>query len=235
MLDIAGVTAGYDGSTVLSDITVKVPSGSVTAIVGANGVGKTTLLRVASGLLRPRRGKVTLDGTDLTGRPAHSFFRAGICHVPEGRGIFRSLTVRENLVLQAPATTSPRDAIERVADAFPKLGQRLSQTAGTLSGGEQQMLALAHAYLSGSKVVLLDEVSMGLAPRVVDDIFAFLGLLSESGCSLVIVEQYVNRALALADFVYVIGRGEVTFAGEPSEVDIDRLVSDYLGTATPGA
>ena len=235
MLDIAGVTAGYDGSTVLSDITVKVPSGSVTAIVGANGVGKTTLLRVASGLLRPRRGKVTLDGTDLTGRPAHSFFRAGICHVPEGRGIFRSLTVRENLVLQAPATTSPRDAIERVAEAFPKLGQRLSQTAGTLSGGEQQMLALAHAYLSGSKVVLLDEVSMGLAPRVVDDIFAFLGLLSESGCSLVIVEQYVNRALALADFVYVMGRGEVTFAGEPSEVDTDRLVSDYLGTATPGA
>lgn len=234
MLDIAGVTAGYDGSTILSDITVKVPSGSVTAIVGANGVGKTTLLRVASGLLRPRRGNVTLDGTDLTGRPAHSFFRAGICHVPEGRGIFRSLTVRENLILQAPTTTPPRDAVERVAEAFPKLGQRLSQMAGTLSGGEQQMLALAHAYLSGSKVVLLDEVSMGLAPRVVDDIFAFLGLLAESGCSLVVVEQYVNRALALADFVYVMGRGEVTFAGEPSEVDTDRLMSDYLGTATPG-
>ena len=230
MLDLSGVTAGYGGSTVLRDVNVKVPSGSVTAIVGANGAGKTTLLRVASGLLRPANGDVVFDGRNLTGCPAHAFFRAGICHIPEGRGIFRSLTVRENLILQSPRGTRPGDAIDAVSQAFPKLAERLSQTAGTLSGGEQQMLALAHAYLSNSKVILLDEVSMGLAPRIVDDIFEFLRVLAGSGCALVIVEQYVNRALELADFVFVMGRGQVTFSGEPSEVDVDELLSDYLGT-----
>jgi branched-chain amino acid transport system ATP-binding protein len=232
MFELTDVSAGYSGSTVLRNVNLKVPTGNVVAIVGANGAGKTTLLRVASGLLRPQSGSVTIDGRDLSGRRPHVFFRAGVCHVPEGRGIFRSLSVRENIILQAPPGTSTDEAVERAGSAFPRLGERMSQLAGTLSGGEQQMLALAHAYVSQPKVVLLDEVSMGLAPRTVDDIFDFLKVLASQGAALVIVEQYVKRAVDLADFVYVLTRGRVSFAGEPSEVDVDDLLRDYLGSAS---
>jgi branched-chain amino acid transport system ATP-binding protein len=172
---------------------------------------------------------VQLDELDLTGRPSHVFFRAGICHVPEGRGIFRSLTVRENLILQAPPGTSAGDALDRAMSAFPRLGDRLSQQAGTLSGGEQQMLALSHAYVSRPSVVLLDEVSLGLAPRIVDEIFAFLKLLANEGVALLIVEQYVNRVLDIADFLFVLTRGTVSFAGEPAEVDTSEILTEYLG------
>ncbi len=229
MFELANLTAGYGDSVVLRDVSLQVPSGSVVALIGSNGAGKTTLLRVASGLLRPHSGSVTIDGRDLTGRPPHVFFRAGVCHVPEGRGIFRSLSVRENILLQALPGTSTSDALEKATAAFPRLGERMFQQAGTLSGGEQQMLALAHAYLSNPKVVLLDEVSMGLAPLIVDDIFAFLKLLASEGSALLIVEQYVNRVLEIADFLFVLTRGAVSFAGEPSEVDIADILSDYLG------
>ena len=153
---------------------------------------------------------------------------AGVCHVPEGRGIFPSLTVRENLILQSPHGKE-KESIDRAVSAFPRLGERLSQLAGTMSGGEQQMLALARTYVQSPKVALLDEVSMGLAPKIVDEIFEFLGLLRDQGSSLLLVEQYVTRALALADYVYLLHRGEISFAGEPSELEDSDVFAQYVG------
>jgi branched-chain amino acid transport system ATP-binding protein len=228
MFTLDGVTAGYGDTTVLRDVSLSVPSGSVVALIGSNGAGKTTLLRVASGLLRPMRGSVRFDDDHLTARSTHVFARAGVCHVPEGRGIFKSLTVRENILLQA-AGGSVAEALDRATTAFPRLGERLGQTAGTMSGGEQQMLALARAYVSRPKVVLLDEVSMGLAPKIVDEIFDFLHRLAAEGVALLIVEQYVVRALELADFVFILNRGSVSFAGQPAEIDVQDILNEYLG------
>ena len=234
MFELTNTTAGYGDSTVLRSVSLAVPAGSVVALIGSNGAGKTTLLRVASGLLRPSSGAVRFGGEDLTGQPPHVYSRAGICHVPEGRGIFKALSVRENIVLQA-AKSSTDEALERATSVFPILGKRLGQQAGTMSGGEQQMLALARAYVSRPKVVLLDEVSMGLAPRIVDEIFAFLRLLAEQGTALLIVEQYVVRALELADYLFILNRGEVSFAGQPSEIDVSDILADYLGSHAAAA
>jgi branched-chain amino acid transport system ATP-binding protein len=227
MLELDGICAGYGPHQVLRDVSVSVPDGKVVALLGANGAGKTTLLRVASGLLRPGEGRMVLDDSDVTHASAVELSRRGVCHVPEGRGIFRSLTVRENLVLQ----TRDRDRgdLERVIEAFPVLGARLRQVAGTMSGGEQQMLALSRAYLSNPRIVLLDEVSMGLAPSIVDAIFVFLEDLARRGAALLLVEQYVARALRLADLVYILNRGRVAFAGEPAELEDDDLFARYLG------
>jgi branched-chain amino acid transport system ATP-binding protein len=233
MFELQQITAGYGATTVLRDVTLTVPAGAVVALLGPNGAGKTTLLRVASGLLRPSSGRMLLDGTPLTGRGVDRLSRAGVCHVPEGRGVFPSLTVRENLRLQAPPGRET-EALERAGEIFPVLRSRLDQVAGTMSGGEQQMLALARTYVCGPRVVLLDEVSMGLAPRIVDQIFEFLGRLRDEGISMVLVEQYVTRALALADYVYLLQRGGVAFAGEPAELDGDELFRRYLG-GQPGA
>jgi branched-chain amino acid transport system ATP-binding protein len=228
MLELSGITAGYDGHTVLRGVDLVVPDRSVVALLGANGAGKTTLLRVASGLLAPSSGTLRLDGADATGWSTDRLARAGMCHVPEGRGIFPALTVADNLRIQAPRDVD-RAAIAQAADAFPRLGERLSQVAGTMSGGEQQMLALAHAYVSRPSVVLLDEVSMGLAPRIVDDIFVYLRQLAERGVALLLVEQYVSRALEMADYVYVLDKGRVSFVGEPSELGDDQILAAYLG------
>jgi branched-chain amino acid transport system ATP-binding protein len=228
MFELRGVTAGYGSTTVLRDVSIVVPPTSIVALLGANGAGKTTLLRVASGLIRPRAGSVALDGVALTGQDPHRYAKAGVCHIPEGRGIFRSLTVRDNIVLQA-GTGALDDAIERATGAFPILGTRLNQIAGTMSGGEQQMLALARAYVSCPRVVLLDEVSMGLAPRVVDDIFEFLRRLASEGTALLIVEQYVTKALQLAELVFLLSKGSVVFAGEPNELDSRDVFRSYLG------
>jgi branched-chain amino acid transport system ATP-binding protein len=226
-LDLQGISAGYGGTTVLRDLSLTVPGGSVVALIGPNGAGKTTLLRVASGLLAPSRGRVEVDGRDLTGSPPDELLRAGVCHVPEGRGIFRTLTVRENLELFAPP--GARAALESVVDDFPRLGQRFNQLAGTMSGGEQQMLALARAYLQRSPIVLLDEVSMGLAPKLVDEIFAFLRRLAASGSALLIVEQFVTTVLAMADYVYLLNRGRLAFVGDPDELAERDIVGAYLG------
>jgi branched-chain amino acid transport system ATP-binding protein len=228
MLRVDGVTAGYGPTTVLRDVSLVVPTGSVVALLGANGAGKTTLLRVASGLLRSVNGRVELDGDDVTNLEPHRLVERGVCHVPEGRGVFPRLTVRENLLLQA-SVGGLDDPIERAVAAFPRLGARLAQVAGTMSGGEQQMLALARAYIQSPKVVLLDEVSMGLAPKIVDEIFEFLRVLAETGSSLLLVEQYVARALDIADFVYVMKKGRVTFAGESGEIGSEAIFDDYIG------
>jgi branched-chain amino acid transport system ATP-binding protein len=228
MLLLDGIDAGYAGTPVLRDVTLAVPRASIVALLGANGAGKTTLLRVASGLLRPTGGRMVIDGVDATSRSPHQLVELGVCHVPEGRGIFPNLTVRENLILQSPAGKEA-ESIERAVSAFAKLGQRLSQLAGTMSGGEQQMLALARAYVQRPRFVLLDEVSMGLAPKVVDDIFDFLTVLAAEGASLLLVEQYVTRALAIADYVYLLNRGQVVFAGEPTELDAADVFKAYVG------
>jgi branched-chain amino acid transport system ATP-binding protein len=228
MLELNSVVAGYAGTTVLRGVDLVVPDGAVVALLGANGAGKTTLLRVASGLLHPTDGRLILDGADVTRCRPYELVRRGICHVPEGRGIFPSMTVRENLILQS-VKGEEEPALERAVSAFPRLGERLAQTAGTMSGGEQQMLALARTYVQHPKLVLLDEVSMGLAPKIVDEIFDFLGLLRAQGASLLLVEQYVTRALAIADYVYLLNRGEVSFAGEPGELEGEDVFSQYVG------
>ncbi|MDQ2650711.1 MAG: ABC transporter ATP-binding protein [Actinomycetota bacterium] len=230
MLVLDGISAGYAGSGVLRDVTLVVPDRSVVALLGANGAGKTTLLRVASGLLEPTAGRVLLDGEDVTSRPPHQRVSRGLCHVPEGRGVFPTLTVRANLLLQAP-NGAQSDTLDRAVAAFPRLGQRMTQLAGSMSGGEQQMLALARAYVQQPRVILLDEVSMGLAPIVVDEIFEFLALLASQGSSLLLVEQYVSRALEVADHAYLLTRGGITFAGEPAELDGDDLFAEYVGTS----
>ena len=228
MLELRGITAGYGAHTVLRDVDLVVPDHSVVALLGPNGAGKTTLLRVASGLLAPSAGRLLLDGEDATGWPSHRLAAAGVCHVPEGRGIFRALSVKENIRLQAnPALDL--DPVPAVAEAFPRLGERLDQRAGTMSGGEQQMLALAHAYVAGSSTVLLDEVSMGLAPKIIDEIFDYLRRLAEQGAALLLVEQYVQRALELADFVYILNKGRVQFVGEADELGEEQILASYLG------
>jgi branched-chain amino acid transport system ATP-binding protein len=229
-LELAGISAGYAGTAVLRDVTVTVPAGSVVALLGPNGAGKTTLLRVASGVLAPQDGAVRLGGRDVTREPSHVRAGLGLCHVPEGRGIFPSLSVRQNIALRVPAPQET-DAVETAVAAFPALGRRLTQTAGTLSGGEQQMLALTAARVRNPSVVLLDEVSMGLAPQVIDEIFAFLTELAAGGAALLVVEQYVPRALALADYVYVLRQGQLAFVGEPGELTTDEVFAAYLGTA----
>jgi len=222
------VTARYGPLTALRDISVTVEDSSVVAIIGPNGAGKSTMLRVASGLMQPSKGRVALGSTDITDWPPERRASAGICHVPEGRGVFPGLTVRENLVLQASAATEGED-IDAALQAFPILGQRLKQIAGTLSGGQQQMLALARVVVSRAQFILLDEVSLGLAPIVVDQIYEFISQLAAAGRSLLLVEQYVNRALAVADYVYLLGNGAVRFHGKPAELDVEGVIESYLG------
>lgn len=229
LLELRNITAGYDTGVVLRDVSLVVPDDAVVALLGPNGAGKTTLLRVASGLLQPSSGQILLDGEDVTGQKPHGMAKRGVVHVPEGRGVFPSLTVNDNIQLQAKSNGF-RSALEIAAKVFPKLGQRSGQTAGTMSGGEQQMLALNYAYVSDPRVVLLDEVSMGLAPKIVEEIFGYLQDLARAGNSLLLVEQYVTRALALADYVYILDRGRVTFAGEAAEVDEETMMNAYLGS-----
>ncbi len=227
-LSLREVTAGYGSIDVLHDVTLDVPVGTVVALLGPNGAGKTTLLRYASGLLRGRSGSFQVRGDDVTGRVAHVVAKRGVCHIPEGRGIYPSLSVRENIALLSPSF-DPDHLVGVVLDAFPALRTRLSQVAGTLSGGEQQMLAMGRAYVGDPAVVLLDEVSMGLAPRIVGEIFASIKRLKDRRVSLLLVEQYVDRALDIADYVYVLSRGRVTAQGEAKTFSRERIMASYLG------
>jgi branched-chain amino acid transport system ATP-binding protein len=228
VLELRGVNGGYDRTKVLYDINLTVPKGSVVALLGANGAGKTTLLRIASGILRPTTGSVLVRDHDVTREAPHVRARRGLCHIPEGRAIFRALSVRDNLELAIPPW-SKQSGFDAAIDVFPALGKRLSQTAGSMSGGEQQMLALGRAFLADPAVVLADEVSMGLAPLVVNEIFESLKRLAQLGVSLLLVEQYVNRALDMADTVYLLRQGRVTFTGPASEVQESSLTNAYMG------
>ena len=229
MLELRNITAGYEGGTVLRDVTLTVPDQATVALLGPNGAGKTTLLRVASGLLKPYSGQILIDGVDVTGDPAYKISRKGIIHVPEGRGIFPSLTVTDNILLQCPAGEFKK-GFRTATSTFPRLEERARQIARTLSGGEQQMLALSHAYVSNPQVVLLDEVSMGLAPKIVEEIFEYLTDLGAAGVAQLLVEQYVGQALKMADYVYILDRGRISFAGEPGEISEETIMNSYLGS-----
>jgi branched-chain amino acid transport system ATP-binding protein len=230
MLELRGVSAGYGATdNVLHDVSLSVPDGSVVALLGANGSGKTTTLRIASRILNPRSGQIFMEGKDVTTIRPEGLARLGVCHVPEGRGIFPSLTVAENLLIFANKHTR-RTAIDDAVAAFPALAGLMNRPARSLSGGQQQMVGLSRAYICTAKVALLDEVSMGLAPLVVQEIFKFIPKLVEQGTSLLIVEQYVSEALRLADYAYVMKKGKVAFQGTPDDLRASSaLVETYLG------
>ena len=229
ILALEGVASGYGRLLAVTDVTLHVPPASVVALLGPNGAGKSTVLRTASGLIAARQGRVLLGGTEVTRLSPARRLALGLCHVPEGRSVFRTMTVRENLDLFRPRRGAPAVGDLDPLDIFPVLRSRASQVAGSLSGGEQQMLALARAYLSGARVVLLDEVSMGLAPKVVHEIFESIRALAATGVSLLIVEQYVRQALAMADQAYVVVQGRVVHHGPAAGLDEDRLAALYLG------
>ncbi|HEY1698218.1 MAG TPA: ABC transporter ATP-binding protein [Trebonia sp.] len=227
MLELHNIDGGYGGTTVLRDVSLSIPAGSVVALLGPNGAGKSTTMRMASGLLRPRSGRVVLDGGDVTAAGPSRRARSGICHIMEGRSIFPSLSVRENLLLQSPRGSSAAEVLERADQEFPQLTKRRKQLAGTLSGGEQQMLALMRAYLARPRVVLVDEASLGLAPVIVDHIFAFLERIATEGVSLLIVEQYANRVLSIASAVYLLSQGRIVYSGPAGELDEDQIFALY--------
>jgi branched-chain amino acid transport system ATP-binding protein len=228
-LSMKGITSGYGTTTIVRNIDLTIEAGSVTALLGPNGAGKSTLLKTMSGLIRPMSGSVMIDGQDVSSLAPNKRANLGLCHIPEGRGIFPSMTVKENLELQAkPGEQSI--AIEKGIAAFPILGERLMQRAGTMSGGQQQMLSMARAYTQNPRVILVDEGSLGLAPIVVDEIFSFLAGVAAAGAALLIVDQFVARALALATSAYVMTRGEIVFAGNSVELQQSDVFERYLGT-----
>ena len=232
-LSLAGVTAGYGQTTVLRDISLNVPRGSVAALLGPNGAGKTTLLRVAAGLISQSSGEISINGSTAASSAVRRA-KSGLCLVPEGRAVFPNLSVRDNIYLQVTGERR-KSAVDEVAALFPPLANRLNQRAGSMSGGQQQMLAMARCFLSGASVILLDELSMGLAPLVIDEIYQSVRLLADQGTALVIVEQYVDRALDICDELHVLARGELVFSGPPENLSRDELMTRYLGEPESGA
>jgi branched-chain amino acid transport system ATP-binding protein len=228
-LALEDITAGYGHATVLRGVSLQVPASSVVAVLGPNGAGKTTLLRVATGTLKPRHGRIVVGGEDVSRRPAHYIAKRGFRLVPEGRGIFPSLSVKENLLLASPKGDE-KAAIERAITHLPVLGSRLKRLAASLSGGEQQMLALGQAMAGEPTLLAVDEVSLGLSPVIVDRVYDILRGFVASGIAVILVEQYINRAIDFADSVYLLNRGSVAFHGPASEVEADKLFVQYLGS-----
>lgn len=229
-LQLTDIEAGYGHTTILRGVHMTVPAGAVTALLGPNGAGKSTLLKTVSGLVRPTSGSVRIFDDEVTTLAPFRRTRMGLCHVPEGRAIYPRLSVRENLVMQSEPGQEAR-AIELAAEAFPVLGERLNQQAGTLSGGEQRMLAMCRTYVRDQRLILVDEASLGLAPFLVDQIFEFLQrLVAEKDVALLIVDQFVDRALDMAETGYVMRRGEIAFAGTADELRDRDVFGEYLGT-----
>lgn len=238
MLKAINLRAGYGGDDAIRGISIEVIDGSCVALVGANGAGKSTLAKSLCGLLSPRGGKVFFDGKEITGLPASEVARRGLCLCPEGRGIFGPLTVEENLLLGAyPRLPSfgrfRKEAsgdIKRIYNMFPKLGERRSQQAGSLSGGEQQMLAIGRVLMARPRVMILDEPSMGLAPVVVKEVFAAIRSLRNSGISILLSEQFAKSALAVSDNAYIMERGKVVLEGASADLEKNPAVIEaYLG------
>ncbi len=221
------MSADYGPFHALFDVSLTVGVGEAVALLGPNGVGKTTVARVATGLVEPSAGTVHVDGTDLTGALTHRFARAGVVHAPEGRSVFATLTVEENLVLsfrQSRGRGAVRGALDQAFELFPVLASRRRQLAGTLSGGEQRMLSMARVLVETPKVLVADELSLGLAPIIVDEVYANLERLRASGTSLLIVEQHVGSALALCDRVVLLDHGSVSWEG-PAVDAAERVVT----------
>ncbi|MEK7269999.1 MAG: ABC transporter ATP-binding protein [Planctomycetota bacterium] len=232
-LDVRDLRASYDAVEAVHGITFRVEAGEIVALLGANGAGKSTTLMAISGVLPGAGGAVDFDGRSLSGLPAHAIVGRGISQVPEGRRIFARLTIRENLLLGAYLRRDEagiRDDLERVLDMFPRLRERLSQKGGTLSGGEQQMLAIARGLMARPKLLLLDEPSLGLAPILVQQIFDILRRIRDQGVSLLLVEQNARMALKLANRAYVLETGRISLSGIASELEgREEIRRAYLG------
>ena len=233
MLELRGITAGYGHFTALWEVSLRVDAGEAVAVVGPNGAGKTTLLRVVSGVIPPRSGALLFDGVALTGRPAHEIVAHGIAHVPEGRRLFPALTVADNLKMGAylpRARRAYQESLERVYTLFPILAERRSQRAGSLSGGEQQMLAIGRALMSRPKLILLDEPSMGLAPVMVLRVFDLIRRIREEGYTILVVEQNVRQVLKLVDRAYLLEVGRIKIEGRAAELaEQDFVRKAYVG------
>jgi len=233
LLEVAGLCAGYGDVPVLKGIDLSIPAGSITALIGANGAGKTTLLRAISGIIHAEAGTIRYDGIDIVGMPPHDIVRAGLVQVPEGRRLFPDMTVLENLLVgsSSPVARPKRDEnLAMVLDLFPKVRERSAQLAGTLSGGEQQMVAIARALMASPRLLLLDETSLGLAPIVVDEIFVAVRRLAAQGLTILVVEQNTALALEVADQGYVLEQGQFAIQGAASSLMTDpRVKQAYLG------
>jgi branched-chain amino acid transport system ATP-binding protein len=233
MLEVRHVTAGYGAFTALWDVSLAVAAGEAVAVVGPNGAGKTTLMRVISGLVPSRSGELVFEGATLTGRRADQIVAHGIAHVPEGRRIFPALTVVENLKMGAfrpPARRQFRDSVERVYALFPVLAERRTQRAGSLSGGEQQMLAIGRALMSRPKLILLDEPSMGLAPVMVFRLFDLIQRVRQEGYTILVVEQNVRQVLKLVDRAYLLEVGRIRMEGRADSLsEQDFVRKAYMG------
>jgi branched-chain amino acid transport system ATP-binding protein len=234
LLKVDDLTVKYGAVTALKGVSIEVRKGEAIALIGANGAGKSTLLRAISGLVQPVSGSIQFSGQAIRGRSPADILRMGIAHSPEGRRLFGSLTVAENLRLGACTRTDPAGVaadIERIETLFPIIAQRRNQAAGTLSGGEQQMVALGRALMSAPKILMLDEPSLGVAPLIVKNIFAQLETMKQAGTTIVLVEQNMKLALSFASRAYVLRTGQVALTGEARDlVDDPRVVQAYLGT-----
>ncbi len=231
LLAVDGLDVRYGSVQALFGISIDVPAGSVVAVLGANGAGKSTLARAVSGLVPSVNGTVTFDGKDITKAKPHEIRRAGLVHIPEGRGIFPGLSVQENLRMAVRRVGTPgerRTAVDRAYELFPRLADRRSQRAGTLSGGEQQMLALARALAVPPKLIIADEMSLGLAPLVVDFVFENLEMASKTGVTVVLIEQFIHRALGLASQCVILKQGSVAWTG-PADHARQEVLDRYLG------
>lgn len=230
ILELRNIRASYGSIEVLHGVNLTVGRGEVVALLGPNGAGKSTLIKVASGILRPSAGQLMIAGRDATGASANALARAGLCTIPEGRGIFPNLTVRENLLMATYSGHKLSDIEQSTYARFPRLAERRSQLAGTMSGGEQQMLSLARALATDPVILLLDELSMGLAPLIVSELYQQVAAIAAEGVSVLVVEQFARTVLGVADQAVVLAHGNVQAFGKASEIGEDVLASAYLGS-----
>lgn len=233
LLTIENLSVDYQNIRALQDVTCTVGKGEIVSLIGANGAGKSTILKAVSGTVCPRNGRILLEGTDLAGIPRHRIVRMGVSLVPEGRGIFGNMSVGENLEMGGYIRKSPGDtsaAMEEVFSLFPRLKERISQPAGTLSGGEQQMLAIGRAMMARPALLLLDEPSMGLSPLLVREIFRLIRRINEKGTTILLVEQNAYMALSVAHRAYVLETGRITLHGRAADLrDDPKVCAAYLG------
>jgi branched-chain amino acid transport system ATP-binding protein len=228
MLELSALRAGYGRIEVLHGVDLVVPRGAVVALLGPNGAGKTTTLKVASGQLPATAGCVHIGGRHVNGATPDALARLGVCTIPEGRGVFPNLTVRENLRMATFAGVGQHDVEERAFAQFPRLGERRHQVAGTMSGGEQQMLAMARGLAVEPTLLFLDELSMGLAPLIVGELYDIVGRIAESGVSILVVEQFARTVLGVADYAAIMLHGRITSVGQPDDI-APELEAAYLG------
>ena len=232
MLEIRDLVAGYGGVPILRGVSMDVSAGEIVAVLGANGVGKTTLNRAISGLIRATSGSIQFDGRRIDAEPAHTIVAAGLVHVPEGRKIFPNMSVRENLELGSYRRARSHRAanLERIIGIFPRLGERTLQLAGTLSGGEQQMLAIGRGLMAEPRLIIMDEPSLGLSPLLVEELFALIARIAAEGLAVMLVEQNVVQSLELAIRAYVMENGAVVMSGAAADLQRDpNLMKTYLG------